>query len=145
MHLVHAEPVTLQSELKKPMDPCKPNPCMNDGVCSLLGGSFRCDCRGFEGPQCETSELQGDHTLHQSPGRCGPTTTTTAVSHWCSQRGVRCTLLWDVTSSSKFRLSEWLEFPHTLPRVVCKPIAVMWKPQSNLTQFWGHNIITFSL
>ena len=58
MHLVHPEPVTLRSELKKPMDPCKPNPCMNDGVCSLLGGSFRCDCRGFEGPQCETSELR---------------------------------------------------------------------------------------
>ncbi|XP_030195809.1 von Willebrand factor A domain-containing protein 2 isoform X2 [Gadus morhua] len=44
----------LCAELKKPMDPCKPNPCMNDGICSLLGGSFRCDCRDFEGPQCET-------------------------------------------------------------------------------------------
>ncbi|CAL8301444.1 unnamed protein product [Lota lota] len=46
----------LCAELKKPVNPCKPNPCMNDGVCSLSGGSFRCQCRGFEGPQCETSK-----------------------------------------------------------------------------------------
>ncbi|KAG7263483.1 hypothetical protein CRUP_005803 [Coryphaenoides rupestris] len=44
----------LCAEVKKPLDLCKPNPCLNDGVCSLSGGSFRCQCRGFEGPHCET-------------------------------------------------------------------------------------------
>ncbi|XP_069547811.1 von Willebrand factor A domain-containing protein 2 [Brachyistius frenatus] len=43
----------LCSEVKKPVNLCKPNPCMNDGICILSGGSFRCQCRGFEGPHCE--------------------------------------------------------------------------------------------
>ncbi|KAK0136749.1 von Willebrand factor A domain-containing protein 2 [Merluccius polli] len=44
----------LCAEVKKPLDLCKPNPCMNDGMCSQSGGSFHCQCRGFEGPHCET-------------------------------------------------------------------------------------------
>uniref|UniRef100_A0A673ALJ3 von Willebrand factor A domain containing 2 n=1 Tax=Sphaeramia orbicularis TaxID=375764 RepID=A0A673ALJ3_9TELE len=44
------------SEVKKPVNLCKPNPCMNDGVCIMSGGSFRCRCQGFEGPHCETSQ-----------------------------------------------------------------------------------------
>ncbi|XP_047183602.1 von Willebrand factor A domain-containing protein 2 isoform X1 [Scophthalmus maximus] len=44
----------LCSEVKKPVNLCSPNPCMNDGVCILSGGSFRCQCQGFEGPHCET-------------------------------------------------------------------------------------------
>ncbi|KAL7372169.1 hypothetical protein ABVT39_011310 [Epinephelus coioides] len=54
----------LCSEVKKPVDLCKPNPCMNDGTCILSGGSFRCQCRGYEGPHCETrssrSSSRGD-------------------------------------------------------------------------------------
>ncbi|XP_049418961.1 von Willebrand factor A domain-containing protein 2 [Epinephelus fuscoguttatus] len=54
----------LCSEVKKPVDLCKPNPCMNDGNCILSGGSFRCQCRGYEGPHCETrssrSSSRGD-------------------------------------------------------------------------------------
>ncbi|XP_041671865.1 von Willebrand factor A domain-containing protein 2 isoform X2 [Cheilinus undulatus] len=42
------------SEVKKPVNLCRPNPCMNDGTCILTGGSFRCQCQGFEGPHCET-------------------------------------------------------------------------------------------
>uniref|UniRef100_UPI0037E98D05 von Willebrand factor A domain-containing protein 2 n=1 Tax=Semicossyphus pulcher TaxID=241346 RepID=UPI0037E98D05 len=44
----------LCSEVKKPVNLCKPNPCMNDGTCILTGGSFRCQCQGYEGPHCET-------------------------------------------------------------------------------------------
>ncbi|XP_029932984.1 von Willebrand factor A domain-containing protein 2 [Myripristis murdjan] len=44
----------LCSEVKKPVNLCKPNPCMNDGLCILSGGSFRCQCQGYEGPHCET-------------------------------------------------------------------------------------------
>ncbi|KAG8008701.1 Tudor domain-containing protein 1 [Nibea albiflora] len=44
----------LCSEAKMPVNLCKPNPCMNDGVCILSGGSFRCQCQGYEGPHCET-------------------------------------------------------------------------------------------
>ncbi|XP_022051721.2 von Willebrand factor A domain-containing protein 2 [Acanthochromis polyacanthus] len=54
----------LCSEVKKPVNLCKPNPCMNDGVCIRSGGSFRCQCRGYEGPHCETrssrSSSRGD-------------------------------------------------------------------------------------
>uniref|UniRef100_A0A8C6WN41 von Willebrand factor A domain containing 2 n=1 Tax=Neogobius melanostomus TaxID=47308 RepID=A0A8C6WN41_9GOBI len=50
---------------KKPVNLCKPNPCMNDGVCIMsIGGSFRCQCQGYEGPHCETrstrSSFRGD-------------------------------------------------------------------------------------
>ncbi|XP_035263000.1 von Willebrand factor A domain-containing protein 2 isoform X2 [Anguilla anguilla] len=41
-------------EAKKPVNLCRPNPCMNDGICVLLHGSYRCECRGWEGPHCET-------------------------------------------------------------------------------------------
>ncbi|XP_066549887.1 von Willebrand factor A domain-containing protein 2 [Amia ocellicauda] len=40
-------------DAKKPVNLCKPNPCMNDGICILLNGRYRCECRGWEGPHCE--------------------------------------------------------------------------------------------
>uniref|UniRef100_A0A8D0GKL4 von Willebrand factor A domain-containing protein 2 n=1 Tax=Sphenodon punctatus TaxID=8508 RepID=A0A8D0GKL4_SPHPU len=43
-------------EAKSPVNLCKPNPCMNDGVCVLGDGSYRCECRGWEGPHCERSK-----------------------------------------------------------------------------------------
>ncbi|XP_011486279.1 von Willebrand factor A domain-containing protein 2 [Oryzias latipes] len=43
----------LCSDVKKPVNLCKPNPCMNGGTCILSGGSFRCQCRDYEGPHCE--------------------------------------------------------------------------------------------
>ncbi|MEQ2255798.1 hypothetical protein ILYODFUR_017690 [Ilyodon furcidens] len=42
------------SEVQKPVNLCKPNPCMHDGICIVSGGSFRCQCQGYEGPHCET-------------------------------------------------------------------------------------------
>ncbi|XP_055085760.1 von Willebrand factor A domain-containing protein 2 [Periophthalmus magnuspinnatus] len=53
------------TEVKKPVNLCKPNPCMNDGLCiTLTGGSFRCQCEGYEGPHCEIkssrSSTRGD-------------------------------------------------------------------------------------
>ncbi|KAL2078028.1 hypothetical protein ACEWY4_025713 [Coilia grayii] len=43
------------AEVKKPVELCRPNPCMNDGLCTLLQRGFRCECRsGWEGPHCET-------------------------------------------------------------------------------------------
>ncbi|XP_053722048.1 von Willebrand factor A domain-containing protein 2 [Synchiropus splendidus] len=44
----------LCSEVKMPVNLCKPNPCMNGGTCTLSRGSFNCSCEGFEGPHCET-------------------------------------------------------------------------------------------
>ncbi|XP_054623844.1 von Willebrand factor A domain-containing protein 2 [Dunckerocampus dactyliophorus] len=65
--LKYFEDVVVQllcSEVKKPVNLCKPNPCMNDGVCLLSGGSFYCQCLGFEGHHCETrntrSSSRGD-------------------------------------------------------------------------------------
>ncbi|XP_063077522.1 von Willebrand factor A domain-containing protein 2 [Engraulis encrasicolus] len=42
------------AEVKKPVELCRPSPCMNDGVCTIFNKSFRCECRtGWEGPHCE--------------------------------------------------------------------------------------------
>ncbi|KAL7869252.1 hypothetical protein AOLI_G00132400 [Acnodon oligacanthus] len=46
------------SDVKKPVNLCRPNPCMNDGICVLLNRSYRCECRGWEGPHCETRSRQ---------------------------------------------------------------------------------------
>ncbi|KAJ8264716.1 hypothetical protein GJAV_G00152960 [Gymnothorax javanicus] len=54
--LKYFEDVLVQTvclEAKKPVNVCKPNPCMNDGICILLGKNYRCQCRGWEGPHCE--------------------------------------------------------------------------------------------
>ncbi|XP_051530634.1 von Willebrand factor A domain-containing protein 2-like [Myxocyprinus asiaticus] len=42
------------ADVKKPVNLCSPNPCMNDGVCVLLNGSYHCECRSWKGPHCET-------------------------------------------------------------------------------------------
>ncbi|XP_044518519.1 von Willebrand factor A domain-containing protein 2 [Gracilinanus agilis] len=47
-------------EAKRPVNLCKPSPCMNDGICILQNGSYRCECRGWEGPHCENRILRGD-------------------------------------------------------------------------------------
>ncbi|XP_056386127.1 von Willebrand factor A domain-containing protein 2 [Hyla sarda] len=47
-------------EAKNKVDLCKPNPCMNGGVCVLGPGSYRCECDGWDGPHCETRILRGD-------------------------------------------------------------------------------------
>lgn len=46
------------AEAKSPVNLCKPNPCMNQGVCILGPGSYRCECHGWEGPHCESSKDQ---------------------------------------------------------------------------------------
>ncbi|KAI4530482.1 hypothetical protein MG293_019371 [Ovis ammon polii] len=41
-------------EAKRPVNLCKPSPCMNEGTCVLRNGSYRCECQGgWEGPHCE--------------------------------------------------------------------------------------------
>ncbi|NXM67872.1 VWA2 protein, partial [Serilophus lunatus] len=47
-------------EAQSPVNLCKPNPCMNHGVCILGPGSYRCECHGWEGPHCESRVLRGD-------------------------------------------------------------------------------------
>uniref|UniRef100_A0A8C9NQZ7 von Willebrand factor A domain-containing protein 2 n=1 Tax=Serinus canaria TaxID=9135 RepID=A0A8C9NQZ7_SERCA len=47
-------------EARSPVNLCKPNPCMNQGVCILGPGSYRCQCHGWEGPHCESRVLRGD-------------------------------------------------------------------------------------
>lgn len=45
------------AEAKRPVNLCKPSPCMNEGTCILKDGSYRCECRGaWEGPHCEARE-----------------------------------------------------------------------------------------
>ncbi|XP_072522866.1 von Willebrand factor A domain-containing protein 2 [Salminus brasiliensis] len=46
------------ADVKKPVNLCKPNPCMNDGVCVLFNRTYRCECQGWEGPHCETRSRQ---------------------------------------------------------------------------------------
>ncbi|XP_062859813.1 von Willebrand factor A domain-containing protein 2 [Trichomycterus rosablanca] len=46
------------ADVKKPVNPCKPSPCMNDGGCVLQNRSYRCECRGWEGPHCERRSSQ---------------------------------------------------------------------------------------
>ncbi|XP_039727084.1 von Willebrand factor A domain-containing protein 2 [Pteropus medius] len=51
----------LCGEAKRPVNLCKPSPCMNEGSCVLRNGSYRCECQqGWEGPHCETRALRGD-------------------------------------------------------------------------------------
>lgn len=55
--LKYSEDVLVQmvcADVKKPVNLCSPNPCMNDGVCVLLSSSYRCQCLGWKGPHCET-------------------------------------------------------------------------------------------
>ncbi|KAG8517407.1 von Willebrand factor A domain-containing protein 2 [Galemys pyrenaicus] len=45
----------LCAEAKRPVNLCRPSPCMNQGACILRAGSYRCECRpGWEGPHCES-------------------------------------------------------------------------------------------
>ncbi|XP_070610108.1 von Willebrand factor A domain-containing protein 2 [Erythrolamprus reginae] len=43
----------LCDEAKMPVDICKPNPCLNYGICIPRKGNYWCLCRGWEGPHCE--------------------------------------------------------------------------------------------
>ncbi|XP_061491910.1 von Willebrand factor A domain-containing protein 2 isoform X4 [Rhineura floridana] len=47
-------------EAKKPVNICRPNPCMNNGVCVPGNGSYWCQCQGWEGPHCENRIQRGD-------------------------------------------------------------------------------------
>ncbi|XP_033005516.1 von Willebrand factor A domain-containing protein 2 isoform X2 [Lacerta agilis] len=47
-------------EAKKPANLCKPNPCMNDGVCVSGNGSYLCRCQGWVGPHCENRIQRSD-------------------------------------------------------------------------------------
>ncbi|XP_028845412.1 von Willebrand factor A domain-containing protein 2 isoform X1 [Denticeps clupeoides] len=62
-------------EAKRPVDLCRPNPCMNDGMCVLWDSSYRCQCRGWEGPHCETRSTKnpsrGDLPRVAAPRRTG--------------------------------------------------------------------------
>nr|KAF6459710.1 von Willebrand factor A domain containing 2 [Rousettus aegyptiacus] len=51
----------LCGEAKRPVNLCRPSPCMNEGSCVLRNGSYRCECQqGWQGPHCETRALRGD-------------------------------------------------------------------------------------
>ncbi|ELV13440.1 von Willebrand factor A domain-containing protein 2 [Tupaia chinensis] len=53
-------------EAKRPVNLCKPSPCMNEGTCVLRNGSYRCECQdSWEGPHCE-NRLQEDSS-HTPP------------------------------------------------------------------------------
>ncbi|XP_054975132.1 von Willebrand factor A domain-containing protein 2 [Sorex araneus] len=58
----------LCAEAKRPVDLCRPSPCMNEGACILQLGSYRCECRpGWEGPHCENRALRGDAPQARGP------------------------------------------------------------------------------
>uniref|UniRef100_A0A8C6ZY46 von Willebrand factor A domain containing 2 n=1 Tax=Nothoprocta perdicaria TaxID=30464 RepID=A0A8C6ZY46_NOTPE len=42
------------AEAKSPANLCKPNPCLNQGLCVLGPGSHRCECHSWQGPHCAT-------------------------------------------------------------------------------------------
>ncbi|NXA49496.1 VWA2 protein, partial [Nothocercus julius] len=55
--LQHYEDLIIEricEEAKSPVNLCKPNPCLNQGMCILGPGSYRCECHGWEGPHCES-------------------------------------------------------------------------------------------
>ncbi|KAM6184775.1 von Willebrand factor A domain-containing protein 2 [Rhynchocyon petersi] len=55
-------------EAKRPVNLCKPSPCMNEGTCVLHNGSYRCVCLdGWEGPHCGNRLLRGDAPRTRSP------------------------------------------------------------------------------
>ncbi|XP_030426555.1 von Willebrand factor A domain-containing protein 2 isoform X3 [Gopherus evgoodei] len=54
-------------EAKRPVNLCKPNPCLNEGVCVLRNGSYRCECQGWEGPHCESRILRRDSSRSPVP------------------------------------------------------------------------------
>ncbi|XP_039093515.1 von Willebrand factor A domain-containing protein 2 isoform X2 [Hyaena hyaena] len=48
-------------EAKRPVNVCKPSPCMHEGTCVLQNGSYRCECQaGWQGPHCGNRSLRGD-------------------------------------------------------------------------------------
>uniref|UniRef100_A0ABI7W2W8 von Willebrand factor A domain containing 2 n=1 Tax=Felis catus TaxID=9685 RepID=A0ABI7W2W8_FELCA len=48
-------------EAKRPVNLCKPSPCMHEGTCILQNGSYRCECQdGWQGPHCGKRSLRGD-------------------------------------------------------------------------------------
>ncbi|XP_069423698.1 von Willebrand factor A domain-containing protein 2 isoform X4 [Ovis canadensis] len=64
-------------EAKRPVNLCKPSPCMNEGTCVLRNGSYRCECQGgWEGPHCENRDLEsiplGDHLTTSGIEALGP-------------------------------------------------------------------------
>ncbi|XP_026637302.1 von Willebrand factor A domain-containing protein 2 [Microtus ochrogaster] len=69
-------------EAKRPVNLCKPSPCMNEGTCVLKNGSYRCECRGgWGGPHCENRILRGDAPMAESTGRQQPTPSQQAPRH----------------------------------------------------------------
>ncbi|XP_042314425.1 von Willebrand factor A domain-containing protein 2 [Sceloporus undulatus] len=52
-------------EAKKPVNLCRPNPCMNDGMCVPGNGSYHCQCQGWEGPHCENRIQRGNASQSQ--------------------------------------------------------------------------------
>ncbi|EPY82173.1 tudor domain-containing protein 1 [Camelus ferus] len=54
-------------EAKRPVNPCRPSPCLNKGTCVLHDGSYRCECRaGGEGPHCERRYVAPAQSLQES-------------------------------------------------------------------------------
>ncbi|KAI6661894.1 Neurogenic locus Notch protein-like [Oopsacas minuta] len=44
------------------IDPCSPDPCLNNGVCTNSGGDFSCECiGGFTGPTCAQCPIVCEH------------------------------------------------------------------------------------
>ncbi|XP_038171717.1 von Willebrand factor A domain-containing protein 2 [Arvicola amphibius] len=69
-------------EAKRPVNLCKPSPCMNEGTCVLKNGSYRCECRGgWGGPHCENRILRGDAPMAEPTGRQQPTPSQQAPGH----------------------------------------------------------------
>ncbi|XP_058044588.1 von Willebrand factor A domain-containing protein 2 isoform X2 [Ahaetulla prasina] len=50
----------LCDEAKMPVNICKPNPCMNYGICIPKNGNYWCQCQGWEGPHCENRIRSSD-------------------------------------------------------------------------------------
>jgi hypothetical protein len=58
-------PLTLSISFFIDIDECKPQPCLNDGVCVDHVNAYSCKCkRGFAGTNCEKGEKTFLHHSH---------------------------------------------------------------------------------
>ncbi|XP_029106075.1 von Willebrand factor A domain-containing protein 2 isoform X1 [Scleropages formosus] len=95
----------LCADAKRPVDLCRPNPCMNDGICILLRGSYHCECRGWEGPHCEYREFPAQRPP-PAGARCSVLELHTRC--WCAFAGsARPPTRGDLPRPASLRRSQW--------------------------------------
>ena len=76
----------------EPVNPCQPNPCQNQGTCSVDGAGYKCQCSNlWLGPQCATPNpcLQPTNPCRNS-GTCSVTNSGYSCACSDAYRGPTC-------------------------------------------------------